>query len=460
MSYYRRVVWNEGMLLAPHHFQQADNYHEELLNSRVASLVPYEWGILDLQINREAIANGHFELISCHGLMPDGLLINIPQMSPAPDPRPVEGHFTASADKLDVHLAIPAKRVGAANFQTLGGESNSHVRFLQAPGTVVDETTGENEQQLAFARGNLRLLFADELRDGYSAIKIAELQRTATGQLSLSNKYVPPALHLGASPWLTNLVRELVEFLIAKSRALGDRRRQSGSGQVTFNTDEITIFWLLHTINTAIPIMAHLFRTRIVHPERLYTEMAALAGGLMTFDLERHPKDLVRYEHTDLYNTFQQLDIEIRDLANRVIPERCVAIPLQKTRESVYTGQVNDERLLKEAEFILAVGAQIPENRLIERVPVVIKIADRDGIDTVINNALRGVSLTHASPPPGPIPTRVGMHYFRLDRNDRDLGLTRFWDRIISLKTIAVYVPHGVPDEFPEVKLEMYAIKP
>ena len=90
MSRYRRVVWNEGMLLTPHHFQQADNYYEDLLNSRIASLTPYEWGLLDLQINRDAIANGFVEILSCSGVMPDGLSVSLPQMGPAPDPRPVE----------------------------------------------------------------------------------------------------------------------------------------------------------------------------------------------------------------------------------------------------------------------------------------------------------------------------------------------------------------------------------
>ena len=43
------------MLLTPHHFQQWDNYYEELLTSRVRSILPFEYGVLDLQINREAI---------------------------------------------------------------------------------------------------------------------------------------------------------------------------------------------------------------------------------------------------------------------------------------------------------------------------------------------------------------------------------------------------------------------
>ncbi len=109
------------MLLSPHHFQQWDNFYEELLNSRLASLSPYEWGILDLQVNRESVANGSVGLVRLRAVMPDGLLLNIPQTDPAPDARPIEGHFDAEAETLAVHLAIPAKRAGAANFQTSGG---------------------------------------------------------------------------------------------------------------------------------------------------------------------------------------------------------------------------------------------------------------------------------------------------------------------------------------------------
>ena len=52
----------------------------------------------------------------------------------------------------------------------------------------------------------------------------------------------------------------------------------------------------------------------------------------------------------------------------------------------------------------------------------------------------------NASPPPAPIPTRVGFQYFGLDRVG---GLDRS-----RIGTVSVYVP----DEFPEVKLELYAV--
>lgn len=438
------------MLLTPQHFQQWDNYHEDLLNSRVRSLLPFEYGVLDLQINREAIANGNFQLTNCRAVLPDGLLINVPDTDGVPDLRPVADHFNPEAETLGVHLAIPAQKIGAANFQGNGANPSINIRYLQDGALVKDETSGTNEQPLAFARPNLRIIFDDELRDGFTAIKIAELERTTTGQLQISENYIPPALKISASAWLVNMLRQLVEILITKSSSLGEQRRQSKATLADFTTSEVAVFWLLHTINSSIPKMAHFFRSPLLHPEKLYLEMAEIVGQLMTFSTELHPKEIVKYDHDDLYYTFSNLSAQLRDLLETVIPSRCVPIPLEKINPTLYVGRVEDERLLSEAGFYLAVRAQMPEARIIEDVPRVIKIASRDVIDTVVGRALPGVHLMHANPPPAPIPTRVGFRYFQLESSGA------YWEGIKGSKIVAVYVPEKIPDE----KLEMYAVKP
>jgi len=450
MSKYRKIVWNEGMLLTPHHFQQWDNYYEDLLNSRLNSSIPYDYGVLELQINNEAIANGNFQITNCRAVMPDGLMVNVPDAEAVPDMRPVAEHFSAEAEKLGVHLAIPAKKIGEANFQAGGAARNGNLRYLQEGSLVKDETTGTNEQPLAYAKSNFRIIFDQELRDGFTSIKIAELVRTPTGQLKISDDYIPPTLRSSSSTWLVNMLRQLVEILITKSGSLGEQRRQSNASLADFTTSEVAVFWLLHTINSSIPAMAHYFRTPLLHPERLYLEMTSIIGKLMTFALEMHPKDIVKYDHDDLYFTFYNLSAQLKELLETVIPSRCVPIPLEKTRDTLYVGRIDDERLLKEAAFYLAVKAQMPESKLIEGVPRVVKIASRDVIDSVIGSALPGVVLTNASPPPAPIPARVGFKYFQLD------GIGPYWNGIKGSKVVAVYVPNEIPDE----KLEMYAVKP
>ncbi len=450
MSKYRRIVWNEGMLLTPHHFQQSDNYHEELLNSRVRAIMQHEYGVIDLQVNNEAIANGNFQITNCRAVLPDGLLVNVPDAESVPDLRPVGNHFSVEAEKLGVHLAIPARKMGEANFQASGAEVNGNLRFSQEGALVKDETSGTNEQPIAYAKSNLKIIFDDELRDGFTSIKIAELERTPTGQLKMAEEYIPPILKITASVWLVNMLRQLVEILITKSGSLGEQRRSSNASLADFTTSEVAVFWLLNTINASIPSMAHFFSSPVIHPERLYLEMATLVGKLMTFSLESHPKDIVKYDHDDLYFTFFSLSTQLKDLLETVIPSRCVPIPLEKTRDTLYVGRIEDERLLKEAEFYLAVKAEMPEAKLMEGVPRVVKIASRDVIDSVIGSALPGVVLTLASPPPAPIPTRVGFKYFRLDT------IGPYWNGISGSKVVSVYVPNDIPDE----KLEMYAVKP
>lgn len=449
MSKNRKVVWNEGMLLTPHHFQQSDNYHEERLNTLLRSMVSYGYGVLDLQINNEAIANGNFQVTGCHAVLSDGLVINFPDMDIAPDLRPVKDHFKPEQEKLGVHLAIPARKSGAANFQANGGRADINLRFLQEGVLVKDETSGTNEQPLAFARPNLRIIFDDELRDGFTTIKIAELERTATGQLKISEAFIPPILKVSANMWLTNMLRQMVEILITKSSSLGEQRRQRTASLADFTTSEIAVFWLLHTINSSIPALSHFFHTPLVHPEKLYVVLAELAGKMMTFSTDLHPKDIVKYDHEDLYYTFYTLSMQLKDLLETVIPSRCVPIPLEKITPTMYVGRVEDERLLKEAGFYLAVNAQMPESKLIEDIPRVVKIASRDVIDTVVGRALPGVVLSHSNPPPAPIPTRIGFRYFMLDTAGA------YWEGIKGSKVIAVYVPEKIPDE----KLEMYAVK-
>jgi type VI secretion system protein ImpJ len=450
MSRSRKIVWNEGMLLTPHHFQQWDNYYEETLNSRFSAFAAYEWGVLDLAFSREAVSNGGVSLIRCRAILPDGLLINFPERDAAPNLKLIANHFPPERERLGVHLAIPAHKAGAANFQASGSPSNANLRFLQEGSLVADETTGANEQPLAFAQPNLRILFDDELREGFTSIKIAELLRTATGGYTFAETYIPPILNVSASYWLAKMLRQIVEILITKSGSLAEQRRQRGASLADFTTDQVAVFWLLHTVNAAIPTLSHFFRTRIVHPEKLYLEMAELVGKLMTFAINLHPKDIVQYDHEDLYGTFSQLSAQLRELLETVIPTRCVPIPLEKVRETLYVGRITDERLLKEAAFYLAVRAQMPDARIIEVVPRVVKIASKDVIEAVIGSALPGVALSYQSPPPAPIPARIGFQYFSLDTKNP------YWDGIRGAKVLAVYVPDEIPDE----RLEMYAVKP
>jgi len=448
MTSLQKILWSEGLFLTPHHFQQWDRYHEDLLNFRFRSMNAFLWGAEELKFNEEALENGVFEVLRCRAILPDGSTVDIPGVDAPPPARNFTEFFAPSSERMDVFLTIPVMRVGTASV-TAGKGSDFLARYVPHTSTVPDENTGENPQQVTLAAKNLRLLFGEEPLDNHSVLKIAEVRRTTEGNLVLDENYIPPALSLSASRPLIDIVRRLFEILAAKSSTISEQRRQKGLGVADFTTSDVANFWLLHTVNSYLPVMMHFHHVQRIHPEQVYLAMARLAGELMTFVTEGHPSELPKYIHTDLTRTFTELDRRLRVLLETVIPTRCVPIPLERTKESHYAGRILDERLPATAEFFLAVYAKMPEAQLIERVPRKSKIASMDTINYLLGQGLPGVLLRPVPVPPGPIPARMGFKYFRLEK------LGTYWDTIAASRTICIYFPA----EFPELRLELYAVK-
>jgi len=124
-------------------------------------------------------------------------------------------------------------------------------------------------------------------------------------------------------------------------------------------------------------------------------------------------------------------------------------IPLELTRPTLYLARVEDDQLLKEAEFYLAIKAEVPETKVIEGLPQLAKICDYEVIDRVVSCALPGVFINHVNIPPAEISPRPGFQFFKLDTKNP------YWEGIKKSKLIAV----RVPDEFPELQLAMYAVQ-
>src|SRR5262245_44165043 len=216
MSRSRRILWSEGMFLTPHHFQQWDNYQDQSLDFRQKALTSFSWGLTELEIRREGIANGQITLARCSGLLPGGTPFSIPDSDDAPPTRSVEGHFEASARSLDVYLGVGLKRQGTSNVTMSGVEGARPARFRGDMMKVSDEVNGENEREVAVTQNNLKILFGSEALTDYETIKIAEIRRTGQGVLELHESYIPPCLRLSASGFLQSMTFRLLEILHAK----------------------------------------------------------------------------------------------------------------------------------------------------------------------------------------------------------------------------------------------------
>ncbi|HEY1755876.1 MAG TPA: type VI secretion system baseplate subunit TssK [Bryobacteraceae bacterium] len=446
-----RVVWTKGMFLSPQHFQAQDSYFEDLVHSRFGASHFANYGVTQIGIDAEALSNGVFKLTAARGILPDGEAFDMPESDELPPSREVARHWPSSDETLDVYLSLPERRLNARNV-TLPGQRDSSgpadTRYVSETRMMPDGNQGSDEKPVQVGLKSFRLLFGTEFRDGYGSIRLAQLERSPTGTPTLRAAFVPPCLDLAASDYLLNLLRRQVEILLTKSSSLSAPRRERGKAAAAFSASETDKFWLLHTVNSYLPELRHIFKTRRGHPEAAFVAMLRLAGALSTFSLEGGPGDLPDYDHDNLGPCFRALDAHIRDLMEIVIPSKYVSIPLTLTDRFVWSGSVQDDTLFKTGQFYLAVSAKMGVGDLIQKVPIYLKMAAPDDMERVVRNALAGVNLIHSQVVPPAIPMKLDNQYFQINRTGP------LWERIVMSRRISVFAP----SEIVEPKMEVVVV--
>jgi type VI secretion system protein ImpJ len=442
------VVWTKGTFLNPQHLQSQDRYLEETLQFEVQALQFRPWGFSHLRLDHAALAAGTLAVAEASGILPDGLLFEIPQSDQPPPAKPLKDHFDAETDNVDVYLTVPNYR--DRGFNVASARRDANTRYHAEVEMLRDENTGQSEKPVLVARKNLRLLVESENREGSSALRVARVRKTPAGLFQLDARFVPPLLDFQASDYLLSIARRLVEILSAKSSELAGSRRQRNQSLADFSTADIPRFWLLYTVNAALPEFRHLFETRRGHPEALYAAMLSLAGALSTFSLKIHPRDLPAYDHDNLGACFTDLDEKLRLLLETVVPSNYVSLPLKLVQPSIYAASIDNEKYLERTRMYLAVSADLSQADLIAKAPQLIKICSADAIEHLVQRALPGVPLTHVVTTPGAIPVKLNYQYFGLSQSGGS------WESVVRARNLAAYVP----GDFPNPQMELIIVLP
>ncbi len=442
------VLWTKGVLLSPQHFQTQDRFLADLLEFQLSALAFCPWGFQRLEIDREALASGSFGLAAAAGILPDGLLFDIPSSEDAPPPKPFESAFAPDQQWLDVYLGIPEYRYGGHNVSGINRDRDARYRADEL--LRRDETTGQAERPIQVARRNFRLLFGGESLEGTSALRIARVTRSPTGDYQLDPRFVPPLVDITASDHLMAIARRLLEILSAKSATLAAGRRQKNQSLAEFGIADVASFWLLYSINSVLPELRHIYETRRGHPAELYNAMLGLAGALTTFSGTIHARDLPSYEHDNLTASFTRLDEQLRELLETVVPATTVSLPMTLVQPSVYAAALDQEKYLAAPQIYLAITVEGRGTEVPTRVPSLVKVSAAGQLDTLIRQALPGILLTYVPNPPSAVSVKLNHHYFLLQKTGPE------WDQVARARNIAAYVPA----EFPGPQLELVIVLP
>jgi type VI secretion system protein ImpJ len=445
----RKLVWTEGLFITQHHFQQLDRYHEWLAAERLRAALPYGWGVLDIEVDERALAAEQFKLNRLACVLPDGTPLEHGEAGGDPiPPRAFGPAFPAHVKTLDVHLALQHEADNMPNVD-LDGRAGGALRYTREQAAVVDVNTGAGEHAVQYARPNVALLFGDERKDAFDAVRIAQITRSAAGAPILRESFVPPVLRVGASAYLVARFRRLLATMTGKQRTLADSRRQRTAAAVEFQASDAAKFWLLNALNLAIPAVAHIVDQANDPPERAYLALAQLIGQLCTFAVDGDPTAIPKFNYLELGDVFEPMFDRAHKLLEAVIAERYVEIPLTKREDGMFLGQITDSNLLRYT-FFLAASGNVPEAQLRDRMPKLAKMASWTQIGAILNSAVNGLKVELEYTPPGALPIKPGVVFFKVVRTPE------YWNDVAGTGTIAIYQPIDPLG----VNLHLYAVDP
>src|SRR5688572_6086504 len=385
-----RVVWEEGMFLAPQHFQAQRRHFEESLGHTIDALFPFGYGVTSAALDADALGGGRLALSHARGIFPDGTAVAVPEADTPPPATSLAERFSPTRDAHVVFLTMPGWRTDAANVKSTNGgaaelssimdtasagDASDSTRYIETVATVRDETSGEDATEIHFASKRLRLSLDHELLPDDVALPIARVRRDGGGRYVVDPDYVAPALQIGASDRLLEILRSVIGMLEAKgaslSASLGPAGTQrGGAAPAAYIGNELATRWLLHAVRSAETPLRHLLATRRAHPERLWAELSRLSGALCTFSLTTQARDLPTYTHEDLAGCFGVLERHLRTHLDVVVAAKAIVVPLSRDEDSLFVASIADPRCFDAgARWFLGIKTSLSMRETILTVP-------------------------------------------------------------------------------------------
>ena len=444
MKFLSRVVWSEGMHLGPHHFQTQSRYFEDTLWFLNSNLRQDPWGFLHYSIDTEALSNGLAILNFASGILPDGLIFDLPDCDSVPEAAQLKSLFASTDSEIVLHLAIPPRQDQGLDCDLSGGPS---ARYGAVQRTLRDDAIGQGENNVSFARKNLVLLSQAQLSEGAVSFPIARIFRDGKGGFASDPDFIPPCLRISACEGLVLILHRLVQAIDEKVISTRSMRLSSGGFELGTSALDVANYWFLHALCSSLPALRHHLLDRRSHPEEVYRDLARLAGALSTFALESAKDEIPPYRHRELTSTFKEMDALIRRYLEVVAPSNSVTLQFRKAENYIYAAEVKDERCLRRARWIFGLRSPVAESLILRQTPRLVKVCSAEGVAKLVQRALPGLELLHLPVPPAALHAQADMHYFSISLSGA------CWQHILQTKQVGVYLPGDLGDATFEITI-------
>lgn len=443
MDAFKKVVWQEGMFIAPQHFQQQDRYVQNYVRQNIETLAGYSpfYGVTELTLNHELLKIGKLSVTSAAGVFPDGTHFEMNHE--------VARDIPQGSIETVVYLALPISLQGNNDY---GQEQSDQGRYLTSTVNVFDTSTSENASvEIDIAHLNISLKLQGEDTSGFTLLPIAKvLECTESGEIMLDRAFIPACLHYGASQLLVERIKELHALTSNRATSLL-QRIQAGQGQKSPQSMMQDYLWL-QTLNTWLPWFDLTIANPKLQTHELYGDLRRFEAQVMALT-PAIPESCQPLQYHKLYESFNPLFSSLRNMLTLVQQDSVLEFPWDSSlfeKRRLLRALIKDTASVANRRFVLAVKSSISSAELNELFPISAKLSNNARIVEIVRNGLSGIALTPLPVAPSELKPMQGMAYFEVDTADR------MWLEMLENRdAVALHVDTRISD----LNVMLYALR-
>lgn len=448
MRFESDIHWSEGLFLQPHHFQQLQrSVHQHIRNERNLML-PYSCGLIDFEIDTDALNNSRVVLKHFSAVMPNGEELSMPGNTKI-SPLDVSQELHSHAQEIMVYLALP-------NWSELEANLTESVldkrQFMCVETMVCDENSGDNEISLVRRRYNARLTTGERNNSDLELLPILRLRPQyrddAEAILQVDTDYIAPYLQINNNCPLFAMISELnIQLRNRRDKILHDLSMGNYSTE-SLSGGNLYAVLQLQVLNSSERRLSSLLTTNRMTPFGLYLELQTLLGELSALQPMRESGNVGAYNHFDYAPQFMELMTNIRSL---IMTEGLstymridFATSLDNHRRVL---KLKDEHLVCADDYYLAVHCDANPRLVVEAVET------GDNFKLVNPSAgtmrIRGIKLTEMRYPPRFLPALPDTVWFKLNRTES----SRIWTEVCNERGMVL---DWAEELFPNLEVSLF----
>jgi type VI secretion system protein ImpJ len=301
-----RVVWHEGMLLAPQHFQQADARLDALLAWHTLATNPFGWGIRAFKIDAALLHAGVLRVLTLEAILPDGTAVSYAaeQSRGGSLELDLAPHAEALANApMNVYLTLPVTRSARdkgvpARFRSVESEP------------VEDEVSEAVAAEVPRLVPNLGLAVGAVPSGLHVHLRLGTVLKD--NELIKMGPQLPPLLEVPKDGEFWERIAGLAGQLRAKAAFLA-KQTATPSSKTEDRLAHLEHKDRLRNLLAGLPPIEAVLRTPSLHPYPLYLGLCGLLGPLSMLKPGALPPVPPVYDHADPLATLAPLLDALQD---------------------------------------------------------------------------------------------------------------------------------------------------